>query len=65
MSIGVTVEMTVQDLAKTIRRLNRKDKEELLLLLSEEGKEIANRVKEIRQKKVASLTRTEIMKDLL
>lgn len=65
MSIGVTVELKVEDIARTIKKLNKEDKEQLLLLLSKEGKEITKRFKEIKSKKVKALSRKEILKDVL
>lgn len=65
MGIGVTVELNVKDIANTIKKLKKEDKEELLLLLSGEGKEITRRLRDIRLKKVKSLTREDILKDVL
>jgi len=65
MSVGLTVALTVDDLAKTIKRMSKGDKEELLLLLSDEGKEIIKRHKEIKQGKVKPLSRAELLKDAL
>ncbi len=65
MSIDVTVELKVKDIASTIKKLKREDREELLLLLSEEGEEIKKRMKDIRTKKVKMLSRREILKDVL
>ena len=65
MSVGVMVELKVEDIANSIRKLKRADREMLLLLLTGEDKEIAKRVKEIKTKKVKTLTRAEILKDVL
>lgn len=65
MSVGVMVELKVEDLVNSIKKLNRADKEMLLLLLSGEGREIAKRVKEIKSKKVKTLTREEILRNVL
>ena len=65
MSVGVMVEMKVEDIARSIKRMKPSDKEMLLLLLSGEGKEIAARLKEIKLKKVKTLTREETFKDVL
>ncbi len=65
MSIGITVELKVEDIAKTIKKLKKEDKEQLLLLLSKEGKEITKRFKEIKSKKVKALSREETFKDVL
>ena len=65
MGIGVTVELKVKDIAKTIKKLKKEDKEELLLLLSGEGKEITRRLKDIKSKKVKTLIREDVLKDVL
>lgn len=65
MSVGVMVELKVEDIVNSIKKLNRADKEMLLLLLSGEGREIAKRVKEIKSKKVKTLTREEILRNVL
>jgi len=65
MSVGVMVELKVEDIADGIKRLNKADREALLLLLSGEGKEIKRRLKEIKSGKVKPLTREEILDDVL
>ena len=65
MSVGVMVELKVEDLADGIKRLNRADREALLLLLSSEGREIKKRLKEIETGKAKPLTREEILRDVL
>ncbi len=65
MSVGVMVELKVEDLADGIKRLNRADREALLLLLSGEGREIKKRLKEIETGKAKALTREEILRDVL
>ena len=65
MSIGVMVELKVEELASSIKKLSRKDREELLLLLSGEDKEIKKRLREIETGKVKTLTREELLKDVL
>lgn len=65
MSIGVTVELKVKDIANTIKKLKREDREELLLLLSGEAEEIKKRMEDIRAKKIKPLSRREILKDVL
>lgn len=65
MGVGATVEMKVEDIANTIKRLRRSDKEMLLLLLSGEGREIARRLKDIKTKKVKTLSREAVLKDVL
>jgi hypothetical protein len=65
MSVGVTVELEVEELANSIKKLSKTDKEMLLLLLSGEGREIAKRLKEIKFKKVKTLSREEAFRDAL
>ncbi len=65
MSVGVMVELKVEDIAHGIKKLNKADKEALLLLLSGEGREIKKRLKEIEAGKVKTLTREEILPDVL
>ncbi|MBM4056387.1 MAG: hypothetical protein FJ264_17295 [Planctomycetes bacterium] len=65
MSIGVMVELKVEDIANSIKKMKRKDREMLLLLLSGEDKEISKRLKEIKTGKVKPLTRAETFKDVL
>lgn len=65
MGVGVMVEMKVEDIAKSIKKMRPADKEMLFLLLSGEGREIAKRVNEIKTEKVKMLTREELLKDVL
>jgi len=65
MSIGVMVELKVEDIANSIKKLKRADKEMLPLLLSGEDREIARRAREIKTKKVKPLTREETFRDVL
>ncbi len=65
MSVDVMVELKVEDLADGIKKLNKADREALLLILSGEGKEIKKRLKEIETGKVKALTREEILHDAL
>lgn len=65
MSVGVMIELKIEDIAATIKKMNRSDKDRLLLLLSGENKEIAKRLREIKSKKVKTLTREETFKDVL
>ncbi len=46
----ITVELKVENIANSIKKLKKEDKETLLLLLSGEGKEIRKRVHEIKSK---------------
>ena len=65
MSVDVVVELKVEDLANSIKKLSKKDRESLLLLLSGEGREAKKRLKEIRTGKVKALSREEILNDVL
>jgi hypothetical protein len=65
MSIGVTIELKVEDIASSIKKLDKKDREALLLLLSGKGREIKKRLKEIQTGKVKTLTREQILRDVL
>lgn len=65
MSIGITVELKVEDIANSIKKLKKNDKEALLLLLSGQGKEMKKRLHEIKSKKVKTLTREETFKGAL
>jgi len=53
MSVGVMVELKVEDIANSIRKLKKADKEMLLLLLSGESLEIAKRARDIKTKKLS------------
>ncbi len=65
MGVGVMVELKVEDIASSIKKLDKADKETLLLLLSGKGKEIARRVKDLKTKKVRPMTREEVFRDVL
>ncbi len=65
MSVGVMVELKVEDIASSIKKMKREDIEMLLLLLSGENKEISKRLKEIKTGRVKPLTREETFKDVL
>ena len=65
MSVGVTVELTVEDIAHTIKKLKKEDKEMLLLILSGKDKEISKRYREIKSGKVKTLSREETFRDAL
>ncbi len=54
------VKVTVESLASTIKHLDKKSLEELSLILSKEGNELAKRKSEIKNGKVKSLTRKEV-----
>ena len=59
------VELKVEDIANSIKKLSKADKEMLLLLLTGESREIAKRVREIKTKKIKTLTREETFRDAL
>jgi hypothetical protein len=65
MSVGVMVELKVEDIANSIKKLKKADKEMLLLLLSGEYREIARRTRDIKLRKVKPLTREETFRDVL
>jgi hypothetical protein len=65
MSVGVMVELKVEDIANSIKKLKKADKEMLILLLSGEDREIARRARDIKTKKVKLLTREETFRDVL
>jgi hypothetical protein len=65
MGVGVMVELKVEDIAASIKKMKKSDKEMLLLMLSGEGKEIARRLKEVNSRKVKTLTREETFKNVL
>ena len=65
MGVGVMVELKVEDIASSIKKLDRTEKEMLLLLLSDKGTEIAKRVRDLKSKKVRPMTREEVFKDVL
>ncbi len=64
MPVGITIELKIRDLAETIKKLRKEEKEELLLLLSGEAREIVQRLRDIKVKKIKTLTRKEILKDV-
>lgn len=53
------VKVTVESLASTIKHLDKKSLEELTLILSKEGNELAKRKSEIKSGKVKPLSRKE------
>lgn len=65
MGVGVMVDLKVEDIAASIKKMKKADKEALLLMLSGEGKEVARRLREVKSKKVKALTREETFKDVL
>jgi len=65
MGVAVVVELNVKDIAQTIMKLKKEDKEMLLLLLSRSDKEISKRYREVKSGKVKTLSREEAFKDVL
>ena len=65
MSVDVMVELKVENIANSIKKMTREDREMLILLLSGEGKEISKRLKEIKSGKVRTLSREEAFKNVL
>lgn len=65
MGVAVMVELNVKDIAQTIMKLKKEDKEMLLLLLSRRDKEISKRYREVTFGKVKTLSREEVFKDAL
>ncbi len=54
------IKVSIETLAETIKKLNKKDLEVLSLLLSNEGKELLKRKKEIEDKSIKILSREEV-----
>ena len=54
------IKVSIETLAETIKKLNKKDLEVLSLLLSNEGKELLKRKKEIEDKSIKMLSREEV-----
>lgn len=59
------VKLKVEDIADTIRKLKKTDREMLLLLLTGEAREIVRRTKDIKTKKVKPLSREETFRGVL
>ena len=55
-----TLTISVETIAETIKKLNKKDLERLTTLLSDMGRELLKRKKEIERKKVKPLSREEV-----
>ena len=56
----MTFNIKVEDIAKLIACMERREFETLSVLLSDEGKELLQRKKDIESKKVKTLSREEI-----
>jgi hypothetical protein len=55
-----TLTISVETIAETIKKLNKKDLERLSILLSDTGRELLKRKREIERKKVKPLSRDEV-----
>ena len=55
-----TLTISVETIAETIKKLNKKDLERLTTLLSDRGRELLKRKREIERKKVKPLSREEV-----
>jgi hypothetical protein len=55
-----TLTISVETIAETIKKLNKKDLERLTILLSDTGRELLKRKREIERKKVKPLSREEV-----
>ncbi len=56
----MTLNVSVEDIAKLIACMEKRELETLSVLLTEEGKELLERKKDIENKKVKTLSREEI-----
>ena len=54
------INISIENLAKTINKLKKKDLEILTLLLSNDGKELLKRKKEIENNTVKTLSKDEV-----
>lgn len=55
-----TVTVSVATIAETIKKLNKKDLETLSLLLTDQGKQLLRRKKDIIKGKIKTLSRDEV-----
>ena len=53
------INISIETLAQSIKQMNKKDMESLLLILTNEGKTLLKRKRDIEQKKVKPLSREE------
>jgi|APFre7841882630_1041343.scaffolds.fasta_scaffold221983_2 hypothetical protein len=56
----ITLDITLDDLAKVIAGMEKRDLETLLILLTDEGKELLKRKQDIESKEVKTLSREEV-----
>ncbi|MGA1843487.1 MAG: hypothetical protein ACMUIS_02870 [bacterium] len=54
------INISIENLAETIKKLEKRDLETLSLLLSDAGEELSKRKKEIENKTVKTLSREEV-----
>jgi hypothetical protein len=55
-----TVAVSVATIAETIKKLNKKELETLSILLTDQGKELLRRKKDIIKRRVKTLSRDEV-----
>jgi hypothetical protein len=56
----ITLDITLDDLAKVIASMGKRDLETLLILVTDEGKELLKRKQDIESKEVKTLSREEV-----
>ena len=56
----ITLDITLDDLAKVIAGMEKRDLETLLVLVADEGKELLKRKQDIESKEVKTLSREEV-----
>jgi len=56
----IILDIKLDDLAKVIASMDKKDLETLLILLTDEGKELLKRKQDIESKEVKTLSREEV-----
>jgi len=56
----ITLDITLDDLAKVIASMEKRDLETLLILITDEGKELLKRKQDIESKEVKTLSREEV-----
>ena len=58
--LQITLDITLDDLAKVIASMEKRDLETLLILVTDEGKELLKRKQDIESKEVKTLSREEV-----
>ena len=56
----IILDIKIEDLAKVIASMEKRDLETLLILLTDEGKELLKRKQDIESKEVKTLSREEV-----